>query len=316
MKTIQEAAEFLRQHDNYLILTHRRPDGDTIGSAAALCMGLQAMGKQAELFPNSQFGGNFSALTWGLTGSGDPAGKTVISVDLASESLLPYNTPGMAGKIVFALDHHGSNTHFAAQDLVVPTAAACGEIVLDVLDELGVDLDKGMAEALYVAISTDTGCFRFSNVTPATYRAAARCLEAGADTAYWNQLLFLTKSKARLQVEAYLAQHVEFFADGRIALCLLPQSVVNELGATEDDLDNVSDYARSISGVEFGALLRDVSDGAKISARCYEPWDASAVCALMGGGGHPAAAGATVPGSLEDGRMALLKALRQFGAEV
>lgn len=316
MKTIKEAAEYLRQHDNYLIMTHRRPDGDAVGSAVSLCLGLRAMGKEAEIFPNTQFGGNFAPLTEGLLGSGDPYGKTVISVDLAAVNLLPYNAPGMAGKIVFAIDHHGSNSEYADESLIIPTAAACGEIILDILKELEVPLTEQMADAIYVAISTDTGCFHYSNVTADTFRAAAACVEAKADIAYWNRLLFLTKSKARLQLEAYLAKQTEFLLGGKIAISILPQTIVQQYGVSEDDLDNISGFPRDIAGVEIGAMIRDVKDGAKISLRSYEPWDASDICSYMGGGGHKAAAGATVPGTLQDGRAALLNALRQYGIEV
>ena len=178
MKTITEAANWLRAHDDYLIMTHRRPDGDAVGSAVALCLGLQAMGKKAELFPNTQFTDKYRPLWDGLLGTGDPHDKTVISVDMAAETMLPYNAPGMAGKTVFAMDHHGSNTGYAEHTFVDADAAACGETVCLTLAELGVTMTKRMAEAIYVALSTDTGCFRYTNVTARTYRVAAACLEA------------------------------------------------------------------------------------------------------------------------------------------
>ena len=313
MKTIHDAAAFLRQHDNYLIMTHRRPDGDAVGSAAALCLGLRALGKSAEVFPNPQFTGRFAPLLEGLLGTGDPTGRTVIAVDLADEKLLPYNAPGMAGKIAFSMDHHPSNTGYAPHSLVAGDAAACGEIVLDVLTELKVTLTEPMATALYIAISTDTGCFRFTNVTAATYRAAARCKDAGAETELWNRLLFSTKSRGRLSVETYLYKNADFYMDGKVAVCLLPQAVAVQNGATEDDLDNISDYPREIAGVEIAIVLREVKDGAKISIRTFDPWDASFLCSLLGGGGHKNAAGATVPGTLQDGKAAILDAMRRAG---
>lgn len=316
MKTILEVAAWLRSHDDYLILTHRRPDGDAIGSAVALCLGLRAMGKQAELFPNAQFGEKFSALTNGLLGSGDPAGKTVISVDMAAETLLPYNAPGMAGKTVLALDHHGSNTFYAEDSYVDADAAACGELVYLLLKELGVSPDPAMANAIYVAVSTDTGCFRYGNTTPQTLRVAAACLEAGADAQQWNRILFLTRSPARLNLEAHLTRTTEFYAQGKIALCSLPRQVVSDLNLTEDDLDDISGFPRDIAGVEIGIMLREIADGTKISLRTFAPWDASEICAVLGGGGHKAAAGATVNGTMEDAKPAVLDALRRFGAEV
>ena len=316
MKTIPEAAHFLREHDRYLILTHRRPDGDAVGSAAALCRALRMIGKEADIFPNPQFTGRFGGLLDGLVGSGDPAGKTVISVDLPAENLLPYNAPGLAGRTVFAIDHHGSNSGYAAESLVFPNAAACGEVILSLLDELNVPLTREIADALYVAISTDTGCFCFGNTTADTFRAGARCLDAGVNAAAWNRTLFLTRTQARLHLEAYLTETAEFYAGGTVCICTLPQSKLDELHISEDEIDDISGFPRDIAGVEIGAMLRDVADGAKISLRTYEKLDASAVCRIMGGGGHRAAAGATVSGTLADARAALLNALISCGIEL
>ena len=113
-----------------------------------------------------------------------------------------------------------------------------------------------------------------------------------------------------------MTETAEFFMDGKICLCLLPKQVLEACGAREDDLDEISGFPRSIEGVEIGIMLRESLDGAKISLRTYEPWDASAICAILGGGGHRAAAGATVKGDLAAGREAILSALRQYGAEV
>lgn len=316
MKTIIEAANWLKDHDDFLIMTHRRPDGDAVGCAVALCLGLQAMGKKAEIFPNTQFTEKFRPLWDGLLGSGDPKGKTVIAVDMAAETMLPYNAPGMAGKIVFCMDHHGSNTGYAPDTFVDATAAACGELVWLTLQELGVTLTKRMADALYVALTTDTGCFRFSNTTAQTYRAAAACVEAGADMTNWNKLLFMTKSIGRLKLEAYLTQTAEFYADGMVCICQLPQRIVDEYGLTEDDIDDISGFPRNIEGVEIGAVIRDVTDGAKISLRTFAPWDASAICTELGGGGHAAAAGATFKGTMTDAKNAILQAMKAHGVEV
>lgn len=316
MNRIADAAAWLREQDDFLIMTHRRPDGDAVGSAAALCLGLRALGKKAELFPNAQFTEKFRPLWEGLLGSGDPDGKTVIAVDMAAETMLPYNAPGMAGKIVFSLDHHGSNSHYAEHNFVDAAAAACGELVYLVLTELGVTLTKEMTEAIYVALSTDTGCFRFTNVTAQTYRVAAACLEAGAATAYWNRILFMTRTAPRLQLEAYLTQTAEFFAGGQVCICTLPQEKVKELGLTEDDLDDISGFPRDIDGVEIGVMIRDVADGAKVSLRTFHPWNASAICEALGGGGHAAAAGATVKGTMDEAKTAALQAIRAQGMEV
>ena len=316
MITLEQTAAYLRRYERFLILTHRRPDGDAVGCASALCLGLRALGKDAVIFPNPQFGAKFAPLLDDLLGTGDPHGRKLVSVDLAAESLLPYNALGLTGHTDLAIDHHASHTEYARKTYVDGTAAACGEIILDLLELLGVKLDKRMAEAIYVAVSTDTGRFCFSNTTAATFRAAAKCREAGADTASWGRLLFTVKTEGRRRVEAYLTAHTEVLADGRVAICTLPSAVVKELGATEDEMDDIAGFPRDLAGVEIGVMLRDVKDGARISLRTDEHWDASELCEALGGGGHKAAAGATVPGTLPDGRRAVLDVLRRFGAEV
>ena len=149
-----------------------------------------------------------------------------------------------------------------------------------------------------------------------TLRAGARCLDAGVNAAAWNRTLFLTKTQARLHLEAYLTETAEFYAGGTVCICALPQSKLDELHITEDEIDDISGFPRDIAGVEVGAMLRDVADGAKISLRTYENLDASAVCRIIGGGGHRAAAGATVSGTLADARAALLNALISCGIEL
>lgn len=312
--TIRETAEFLQSHNDFLILTHRRPDGDTVGSACALCRGLRAVGKNAALYPNPEITARLISLTEGLLGSADTTGRTLVSVDIAGDSLYPRGAEALANATMLAIDHHGSHTPFAENTFVDSGAAACGEIILSLLDELGAPLTDAIAEALYVAISTDTGCFRYGNTTGDTHRAAARCLEAGADVLYWNRVLFLEKTFPRLQLEAYLTQNAELYRDGRTALCILPQRILDEYGVTESDLEDISGFPRDISGVELGVMLRPDPDGNKISVRTHAPWNASEICAHWGGGGHPAAAGAMLPGTQAQARQTILETLKGLGA--
>jgi len=312
--TIRKTADFLLANNNYLILTHRRPDGDTVGSACALCRGLRALGKRAQILPNPELTPRLAVLAEGLIGDAETAGGCVISVDVAAQGLLPARYAHLADETQLSIDHHSSHRAFAKQTLVSADAAACGEVILALLDAMEVPLTEAIAEALYVALSTDTGCFRYGNTTGSTLRAAARCLEAGADTLRWNRVLFLEKSLPRLRLEAYLTQHAEFYREGRTALCLLPDAVLKEFGVDEADLDDISGFPRDIAGVELGMMLRTVSDGTKISLRTYAPWNASDICANWGGGGHPAAAGATLPCGLEEARKTVLETLERLGA--
>lgn len=308
---LSEAAAFLRLNDHYVILTHRRPDGDTIGCAVALCRALRQLGKRASILENPQFTEKYDTYLFGLTCEALPANACIVAVDIASEGLLPYGLPECVTELL--IDHHGSNSGFALSGYVDATAAACGEIMLSLLCELGVTLDKPMAEAIYLAVTTDTGCFRFSNTTANTLRTAAYCKDCGADTYAINRAMFLTRSLARMRLEARLTETTEFLHDGLVAISTIPDALIDELGLTEDDIDDISGFGRRIAGVEISVMLREVKEGGKLSVRTSPGYDASAICARMGGGGHAAAAGATVAGGIAEARAAFLSALREMG---
>ena len=313
MMTRLETAQFLRRADNFVILTHRRPDGDTIGSAAGLCLGLRAMGKRAWVLKNSQLTPRLAPFAEGLITDACDDNATVVSVDIASVGLLSFDAEALAGHIALAIDHHGSN-NLEVPKLVDETSAACGEIILELLELLEVPLNKKMAEALYLAISTDTGCFKYSNTTDHTHTAAAKLIEAGAEVYPINKAFFDTKSFARLQLEARLTDSIELYGGGTVGLCTLPKSLLTELHISEDDIDSISGFVRSIEGVEIGIMIREVEDGGgKLSLRTSERYNASDLCRALGGGGHAAAAGATVPGGIAGARHAILSLLAQRG---
>ena len=312
MKTVNEAAKWLQERDRFLILTHRRPDGDAVGSAIALCLGLRAIGKQAHIWANPQFTPRYAARLQGLTMDVVAQDATIISVDMASETLLPLGGEQFAGKCELSLDHHPSNTGYAGKTLVLPRCAGCGELIWDLLEELGVTPTKEMAEAVYIAISTDSGCFRFANTTEKTFMTAAKAVEYGAEIAPINRELFEIKSKGRLRLESRIMANMEFYADGKVAIACLPQTWVEELEVSEDDLDSISGFARTIDGVQVGVMIRDSEPGrAKMSVRTAPGYNASLYCSRLGGGGHEAAAGCSVPGTLMDGKKAILDVLKQ-----
>lgn len=312
----QETAEFLRAHDHYLILNHRRPDGDAVGSAAALCRGLRAMGKEAWVWKNPQTSQRLSVYLTGLETEAVPDQATIVSVDMATENLLPMNGAEFIGKTVLSIDHHMSNEGYAAMTNVQPACAACGELLLDILSQLG-PVDQTMAEALYLAISTDTGCFQYSNVTGNTLRAAAALKDLGADTFPINKIMFGTKTIARLRLESALTESIEFYAGGKVGLCVMTNAMLDAIGASADDTDDISGFARNIEGVEIGVMIQELREGgAKISLRTDEAHNASDICGQLGGGGHKAAAGATVPGGVSKAKERILEAIAHSGVKL
>ena len=310
--TRSECAKILLSHDNYTIVTHRRPDGDTIGSSAVLCMGLRQLGKTAYILENPEITPKYLHLHQGLTKPSAEAGDFVITVDVASPSMLPDCFKELTFDL--RIDHHGSATSFTPVELVEPEAAACGEIVYGVLQEMGAELDIPMANALYTAVSTDTGCFRYANTTADSFAVASACAKAGAEVFSINQALFETNSLARLQVQAYMLQNAIFLQDGKIAVCPLPKSVELEYGANEDDLDNISGFPRTIEGVKLAATIREEgTNRVKMSVRAVPGQDASALCAKFGGGGHKGAAGASMNMTMEEAVKAVIAELPMIG---
>lgn len=315
MKTLtrSETAAFLLSHDNYCILSHRRPDGDTVGSTAALCRILRMMGKTAHVLRNEEVSDRFGWLHEGLTKDAAGETDTIVTVDVASPEMLPKAFQALIGQIVLRIDHHGSATSFTEYELVDPGAGACAEIVYDLLLELGQALDPETADALYVATSTDTGCFRFSNTTGHTFQTAAACAQAGARVYQLNQELFETNSLQKLKMQAWIIENMKMFRDGKLAIAAIPKAVEQEIGVTEDDMDNISSFPRTVAGVCMAATLRETKDGdTKISVRAVPGYDAAAVTEKFGGGGHKGAAGASIRMPIEEAAKALEAAMLEI----
>lgn len=290
-----ETAAFLSDHDKYVILTHIRPDGDTLGSASALCLGLRSLGKTVHVLVNTGVGGRFRWMLEGLTV--EEAGKddTVISTDVASPGMLPDNAQQYLGRVRLRIDHHGSATSFSDLELVDPDSASCAEVVYDVLELMEAPRQAEVLDRIYVGLSTDTGCFRFANTTAHTFRVAAACAEGGARVYQLNQELFETNTLGKLRMQGWIVEHMRLLHCGTMAICAIPRSVELELGVTSDDMDNISNFPRTVAGVNVAATIRETEDGlAKISVRAVPGYDATVIAEKFGGGGHKGAAGASL----------------------
>ena len=170
-----------------------------------------------------------------------------------------------------------------------------------------VEITKEIAECIYVAVATDTGCFRFSNAQPETYEVAAACARVTPYLRELNHALFDSVSLARLRIQGWMVENAKFYAGGKICIVAIPLEVEKKIGVTEDDMENISGFPRTIAGVEIAATLRQEPDGrAKLSIRCLPTHDASTICAKFGGGGHRGAAGASIDLPLEEAAAAVL----------
>ena len=305
-----ECADWLLERDRFTILTHRKPDGDTIGSSAALCRGLRQLGKTAHVLENDEVTPLYAPLLEGLTKPQPEEGDVLIAVDVAADSMLPKAYNDLKNCIDLRIDHHGSGREYTPNEHVDSQSAACAEIIWELLLDMGVDPDEKMAEAVYVGVSTDTGCFRFANTTAHTFDVSADCTAAGADIFEWNRKLFDTNSLAKLRLQAWVVDHFQLLCDGKIAICALPKSVEEEIGVSEDDMNNISGFLRSIEGVCIAVLLRDVdAENTKVSVRSVPGFNAAYICEQFGGGGHPGAAGASMNCSLDEAVEAMTAAL-------
>ena len=231
--TYTEAAELLKCQDNILILTHRRPDGDTVGCAVGLCAALRELGKTAWVLPNAD---TTSLLTPYLEGYLAPDGFApdfVVSVDIASRGLFPDNAKcWLENGVDLAIDHHGSNEGFGRENCVDPGRAACGELIYDIVRQWG-PVSPTAALPLYLAVSTDTGCFVYSNTTAGTHRVAAGLLDTGIDYRSVNKRHFRTKSFKRLRLESMLTEGMDLFDNGTIAIAAVTLDMMKALDAHE-----------------------------------------------------------------------------------
>ena len=290
--TKNETAAWLLEHDHYCILTHARPDGDTIGSATALCVGLRQLGKTAHVLNNLEASPFLNRCLLGLTVDAPETSDTLISVDVASPHLFPEQHQQYLSRIALRIDHHATSTSFTPAEFVDSGSAACGEIIYELLMAMGAEMTKEIAWRLYIAISTDTGCFRYSNTNAHTYRVAAACAETGADLYPITQELFDTTSISELKLQNWVVEHARFLCGGHGAVCGIPKAM--EETVSREDLEGISGFLRSIEGVRISATLREIEGGCKISVRAVPGLNAGAVCTRFGGGGHKGAGGASL----------------------
>ncbi len=310
--SLSDAAGLLLAADNILCLTHRRPDGDTLGSASALCAGMRALGKTAYMLKNGEITDKYRPYVADFFAPEGFAPGFVVACDTAASNLLPPEAAGLSARVDLSVDHHHQNSLFARSTLLNSEAASCGEIVYDLLLACGIKPDKRLSTLLYIAVSTDTGCFRYGNTTPSTLRTAADLLEAGVPAGEINRQLFGTRSLARFRLESEIISRLELHFGGLAAVSCITLEMLSLAGVGIDDIEDISDLPRQISGVEAGVTIRENKEGGcKVSVRTAQVVDASAVCAALGGGGHKRAAGCDLSCPLLEAKALLLREIEK-----
>ena len=297
---IKETVDKLLSLNEITIITHIRPDGDTLGCAYALFHALKEKGKKVQVVCESEISPRYRFLSDSKANICNDVFGDVVCVDIAVPSLAGKKYEEYAKIADIVIDHHPTNTYYGKHNLVRDNAAACGEIIFDIVSEMGF-INKTIANCLYTAISTDTGCFVYASTSEYTHTVAAALSKAGAETAELNKLLFRTKTATAFEMERRALDSLEYFYDDSIVCMLIKNEWITELSATEDDMEGLSSIPTQIEGVKGAATFRQIGeDEYKLSVRTNGTISASDVCAFFGGSGHKMAAGCTMHGNYNE----------------
>ncbi len=308
---LNETVKVLESSDDILLLCHSHPDGDTLGSAIALARALMAQGKRVRIECADEIPKDFSFMFDGMEFPDfDP--QFIAAIDIADTKLLGAELEEKyAEKIDLCIDHHGSNMMYATRVWLEADSASTAEMIYLLLQKAGYEITPETASCLFTGVTTDTGCFRFSNTTVRTYEIAARLAELGADTYNIIQVFFETKTKSYAALERLALDSMRMYFSDRCALMCVTQDMYTKSGSDESETDRLNNLPRQIEGVLVGVTMRELkSGGYKASVRTHGDIDASEICKRLGGGGHMGAAGCTVSGTKQQAINALLKEIQ------
>jgi phosphoesterase RecJ-like protein len=312
----REIVDVLRDRKRFTIYSHVDPDGDALGSSLGLAWILRELGKEAAV----RVPGGVPRMYRFLPGAdeirsepGGPAPDVNVVVDATSASRLADLEHGLEpGVTVVNVDHHGDNARFGDYPWIDPTASATALMIFEMARAAGFAVPRAAAECLYVGILTDTGRFTFANTDVRTLAAAAELASLGADPAGLASQVYERVSPASVRLLGAALSTLELRDEGAIACLHVTRAMLEETGARLEDAEGFSTYTRSLVGVKVGIFLRETRDGAvKVSFRSNGGVEIDGVAARFGGGGHPRASGARVPGPLEEAKEAVLRAVSE-----
>jgi phosphoesterase RecJ-like protein len=304
-----ELIDRIKQGQRFVVASHQRPDGDAIGSAMAMALALEELGKDATVVTDAippaflqPFPGvDTVRITPEVTEAYDAA------LIMECSELSRTGVKGLDRSTVLNIDHHPGNTGYGAINWVDESAAACGEMVFTLIEALGAPLTEAVATHIYLAVLTDTGSFHFSHLTPRTYEIARRCVEAGADPAWIARTHYDSNTLARVRIFGTVMNGMVIVGEGRIALLSITRRTMTDLGGTNDDLEGLINFPLTVKDIEAVAFFKEVGDNDwRVSLRSKGSVDVGAIARRQGGGGHTNAAGCSATGVLDD-------VYRQFG---
>ncbi|MBQ4560948.1 MAG: bifunctional oligoribonuclease/PAP phosphatase NrnA [Clostridia bacterium] len=310
--TLEGVRGLLDEWNDILIITHCNPDADTLGSAFGIKNAYPE--KNIRVVCADPIPDRLKFITDGEpTDIPEEEYAHIMTVDCAQLHLTGEAGRIYGDRIELKIDHHRTGDNYAKYCYVEDTTGSAGEIIYKIVKDL---LNEKAADSLYAAISSDTGCFRYSNVTADTHRVAAELIEAGADSARINAQLFENKPKAEIAATRLALNNLRYYFDGRVALVTFTNSQKEDNGIDDDALGGISSITREIEGVELGIVIKEKTDKDglyKISMRSTETVDCSAICKLLGGGGHMRASGGSVSAeSIEEAAELTMNAVREI----
>lgn len=302
MNSRETVMKYLREGGPFNLISHIQPDGDSIGSLLALGEALTRLGKEVRLFTPAAVPGKYVFLqgSENISSHRDSWDREAAAVVLDCSDLERtgyFKDEIQRAALVINIDHHITNRSFGAVNLVDPHAAATGEIIFHLLQAMGLDITRSIAESLYVAISTDTGSFKYDNTTAETHRTAAALLESHRlNTGELSQRIFDEHPLSYYLVLKKVLSTLEMYGGKKIAVITASREMLEQCGSSVDELDGMINYARNIAGVEMGIMFFiDRNSEVKAGFRAKNV-DVSALAGKLGGGGHPRAAGCRLKG--------------------
>jgi bifunctional oligoribonuclease and PAP phosphatase NrnA len=299
---LQLIVEAIRSRERFVLSSHARPDGDSIGSQLAMAYALRALGKQAAVVnsdaappPLQQFPGvRDIAIAPGVDGAFDAA------IIMECSDLGRTGVEGLDRYFVINIDHHPGNSEYGAINWFDPRAAACGEMVYDIVRALGVPLSVEIATHIYMAILTDTGSFHYSNISPRTFDICREVLDAGVDPVAVARNVYDSNNMGRLKLFGAVLSGMQIDRTGRIAIVYLDHEIARAAGGTYEDTEGLINLPLTVKEIQAVVFFKQVEgEEYRVSMRSKGDVDISAVAKQFGGGGHKNAAGCTVTGGID-----------------
>ncbi len=313
--TLDDILEEINKADKIAILTHENPDGDAMGSSLAMYHALKNYGKNPDIIipVHSKVFNCLPGIENIKTESDIEHYDLAISLDCAAINMLNgFANYFENAKVKVCIDHHGTNTMFGDYNYVNPDAPACSEILLVIFEYFGIEVTKDIGTCILTGIITDTGGFKYQGVTAETFEFVAWLLNKGVNVSKVYRQVLQIKTKPNFELHRIANNRMEFLENGKIAYTYITQEDEKNVNAENGDYEGIVENGRDIEGVEVSIFIRQTEKGWKISLRSNDYVNVADACLVFGGGGHPRAAGCTIPGTMEQAKDMIIKEINRL----